>query len=158
VLLEDQNRALWDRAAIMEGIGLLDRALRRRNPGKYQLQAAIAAVHAQADTPAETDWLRIVVLYTELAGMAPSPVVELNRAVAIAMVSGPAEGLKLIDAIEGLDRFHLKHAARADLLRRLGRDSEAAAAYQLALDLATAPADVAFLSRRSAELSRPAEA
>ncbi|MET0132654.1 MAG: sigma-70 family RNA polymerase sigma factor [Kibdelosporangium sp.] len=158
VLLENQDRSRWDQSAIAAGTGLLDLALRRRSPGKYQLQAAIAAVHAQAPVFAATDWLNIVVLYTELAALTPSPVVELNRAVAIAMATSPAEGLSSIDKIEGLDRFHLKHAARADLLCRMGRVAEAASAYRLAIDLATTPADITFLSGRLAALDSGAEA
>lgn len=152
VLLEDQDRALWDLPSIVEGVGLLDRALHRRQPGPYQLQAAIAAVHSQASSASSTDWLQIVVLYTELAAQTPTPVVLLNRAVAVAMASGPAEGLALIDSIEGLDRFHLKHSARADLLRRLGRYDEAATAYRLALSLATSETDRRFLERRLTDL------
>jgi RNA polymerase sigma-70 factor (ECF subfamily) len=124
---------LWDRASITEGISLLDRALARRTLGPYQLQAAIAAVHSQAMSSDDTDWPQIVALYTELAVRTPSPVISLNLAVAVAMASGPAEGLRLIDSITGLDRFHLWHSARADLLRRLERFPEAREAYTLAL-------------------------
>ncbi len=148
VLLEDQDRALWDRAAIEEGRTLVEHALRLRRPGPYQLQAAIAALH----TEDETDWPQIGALYCELARHAPSPVVELNRAVAVAMAEGPEQGLELIDVIDGLEAYGPLHAARADLFRRLGRASEAAASYRRALELATTPADRAFLRRRLAEV------
>jgi RNA polymerase sigma-70 factor (ECF subfamily) len=152
VLLEDQDRALWDTAKITEGTTLLDRALLQHNPGPYQLQAAIAAVHSQAPSSADTDWLQIVALYTELASRTPSPVILLNMAVAVAMADGPETGLKLIDSIDGLDRFHLMHSARADLLRRLGRTEEAAAAYERALSLATEESDRRFLKSRLSQL------
>jgi RNA polymerase sigma-70 factor (ECF subfamily) len=152
VLLEDQDRSLWDRAAITEGTVLLERALTRRTPGPYQLQAAIAAVHSQATSYAGTDWAQIVALYTELAVRTPSPVVSLNLAVAVAMASGPAEGLRLVDSITGLDRFHLWHSARADLLRRLDRFAEARDAYSRALSLATEESDRRFLTGRLTDL------
>jgi RNA polymerase sigma factor (sigma-70 family) len=152
VLLEDQDRALWDRAQIVEGIGLLDRALQRHNAGPYQLQAAIAAVHAQAASTEDTDWLQIVALYNELSARNPSPVIKLNMAVAIAMADSPESGLKVIDEIEGLERFHLMHSARADLLRRLGRTEEAADAYQRALSLAGEESDRRFLRARLDQL------
>ncbi|HSK91990.1 MAG TPA: sigma-70 family RNA polymerase sigma factor [Euzebyales bacterium] len=155
VLLEDQDRSRWDRAAIAEAVGLLDRALRRGTPGPYQLQAAIAALHAQAPSAGETDWARIAALYRELLAMAPSPVVALNRAVAVAMATTPDDGLTLIDRIDGLDRYHLFHAARADLLRRLGRAEEAAAAYRRAHELAVNPADRRFLAGRLLALDAP---
>ena len=148
VLLEDQDRRRWDRAEIAEAIGLLDRALRRRAAGPYQLQATIAACHAQAPSTDETDWARIAALYAELLALAPSPVVALNHAVAVAMTDGPAAGLALIDRIDGLDRYHLWHAARADLLRRLGFSGDAAAAYRRAHELAANPADRRFLAGR----------
>jgi predicted RNA polymerase sigma factor len=148
VLLDDQDRSRWDRAEITEGIRLLDRALRFGAPGPYQLQAAIAAVHAQAVTAEQTDWPRITALYNQLLTVAPSPVVALNHAVAVAMTDGPAAGLALIDNLDGLRRYHLLHAARADLLRRLGRLDEAAAAYRQAHELATNPADRRFLAGR----------
>jgi RNA polymerase sigma-70 factor (ECF subfamily) len=148
ILLEDQDRARWDAASITEGIRLLDQAARRGSPGPYQLQAAIAAVHARAATPAATDWRQIVGLYDELLRYAPTPVVALNRAVAVAMAAGPERGLAVTEGIEGLERFHLYHAARADLLRRLGRTGEAEAAYRQALRLTTNPAERAFLQRR----------
>jgi RNA polymerase sigma-70 factor, ECF subfamily len=155
VLLEDQDRGRWDRAKIGEGVRLLDRAVRRGPPGPYRLQAAIAALHAVAPTAAATDWRRIVLLYDQLMEVAGSPVVALNRAVAVAMVEGPAAGLALMDELAGaggLDGYHLLHAGRADLLRRLGRGPEAAAAYRRALELATNPVERAFLRRRLAEV------
>jgi RNA polymerase sigma-70 factor, ECF subfamily len=153
VLLEDQDRSRWDRAKIHEGIELLDQAIRRGPPGPYRLQACIAALHAVAPTAAATDWRRIAVLYDQLMAAAGSPVVALNRAVAVAMVDGPAAGLELMDALAGaLDGYHLFHAARADLLRRLGRGAEAAAAYRRALELTANPVEQAFLSRRLAEV------
>ncbi|SMC85242.1 RNA polymerase sigma factor [Kibdelosporangium aridum] len=152
VLLEDQDRTLWDHAEIAEGIGILDRALQMRRLGRYQLQAAIAAVHSQAARAEDTDWLQIVALYTELASRYPTPVINLNLAVAVAMADGPEAGLKLIDAIEGLEKFHLMHSARADLLRRLGRAEEAAEAYRRALSLAAEEPDRRFLRARLDQL------
>jgi RNA polymerase sigma-70 factor (ECF subfamily) len=151
VRLQDQDRSLWDRDEIENGLELARRALRAR-PGPYALQAAIAAVHAQAEGPEETDWDRIAALYGRLADVAPGPVVELNRAVAIAMADGPEAGLALIDAIEGLDGYHLFHSARADLLRRLGRGAAAAEAYDRALELATNAVERRFLERRLREV------
>jgi RNA polymerase sigma-70 factor (ECF subfamily) len=153
VLLEDQDRSSWDRRKIDEGHRVLERALSLRRAGAYQLQAAIAALHAEAATPDETDWTQIAALYAELARDDPSPIVELNRAVAVAMAEGPAYGLDLVERIPGLDGYHLLHAARADLLRRLGRTEEAASAYAQALELATNPTERGFLERRLAELS-----
>jgi RNA polymerase sigma-70 factor (ECF subfamily) len=155
VLLEDQDRGRWDRAKIGEGVGLLDRAMRRGSPGPYRLQACVAALHAVAPTAAATDWRRIAALYDQLMTVAPSPVVALNRAVAVAMWDGPATGLALMDdlaAAGDLDGYPLLHAGRADLLRRLGRDPEAAAAYRRALELATSPVERAFLARRLSEV------
>jgi len=149
VLLEHQDRGLWDRDEIAEGIELV----RRRPAGPYVLQAAIAAEHARAATPQMTDWRRIADLYALLARAAPSPVVELNRAVAVAMAEGPERGLELIDRISGLDQYHLLHAARGDLLRRLGRAGEAAAAYRRALALSSQAAEREFLRRRLASVS-----
>ena len=137
VLLEDQDRSLWNREQIAEGTALVERALSSRRFGPYTLQAAIAAVHAEAPSAAATDWAQIVGLYDVLAQCDPSPVVELNRAVAVAMRDGPAAGLALIDAILArgdLADYHLAHAARADLCRRLGRTAEARASYERALD------------------------
>ena len=149
VLLEDQDRSRWDHDMIDEGLSTLDGALDERAPGPYQLQAAIAALHARAPRAQDTDWPQIAALYGTLALLEPSPVVELNRAVAVAMADGPAAALPLVDALAAeLDRYHLFHAARADLLRRLGRDEEAAGGYRRALELATNPAERAFLNRR----------
>lgn len=156
VLLEDQDRSRWDHDAIDEGLSLLDAAMARRRPGPYQVQAAIAALHARAPRAEDTDWPQIAALYGRLIALAPSPVVELNRAVAVAMADGPARGLALVDALaDELDGYHLFHSARADLLRRLERQDEAAAAYDRALQLATNPAERAFLERRLAGLRAP---
>ena len=148
VLLEDQDRSLWDRDRIAEGIRVLERAFSLRAPGPYQLQAAIAALH----TEPETDWAQIAALYTQLARRTGSPVVELNRAVAVAMAEGPERGLALMRDLP-LDEYHLYHAARADLLRRLQRLDEAAAAYRRALELAQTEAERRFLSQRLSEVS-----
>jgi RNA polymerase sigma-70 factor (ECF subfamily) len=148
VLLEDQDRSLWNRDRIDEGLRLLERALALRAPGPYQLQAAIAALH----TAPETDWAQIAALYDQLAQRTRSPVVELNRAVAVAMADGPERGLALMRDLP-LDEYHLYHAARADLLRRLERVDEAAAAYRRALELAQTEPERRFLSRRLAEIS-----
>jgi RNA polymerase sigma-70 factor (ECF subfamily) len=152
VLLEEQDRQRWNHEQIEEGKRLLDRALSFARPGPYQLQAAIAAVHASAARPEETDWPQIAALYRELARVDPSPVVELNRAVAVAMATRPEEGLALVERIQGLEGYHLLHAARADLLRRDGRRLEAAAAYERALALAPSPVERAFLERRLTEV------
>jgi len=155
VLLEDQDRSRWDRAKIHEGIKLLDQAIRRGPAGPYRLQACIAALHAVAPTAGATDWRRITLLYDQLMAVAGSPVVALNRAVAVAMVEGPAAGLDLMDALAAsgtLDSYHLLHAARGDLLRRLGRAPEAAAAYRRALELATNPVEQRFLTHRLSEV------
>ena len=155
VLLEDQDRSLWDRRRIADGQELVERALRMRRPGPYQVQAAIAAVHDEAPSAADTDWAQIALLYDRLEALDPSPVVELNRAVAVAMVDGPARGLELLDGIAAdgtLDDYHLLHAARADFLRRLHRRSEASLAYQRAYDLAGNEAERDFLARRLAEV------
>ncbi|HEX2133475.1 MAG TPA: sigma-70 family RNA polymerase sigma factor [Actinophytocola sp.] len=151
VLLADQDRTRWDHAEIAEAMRLLARALRHESVGPYQLQAMIAALHARAPTAEDTDWPRVAALYAELLAVAPSPVVALNHAVAVAMTDGPAAGLALIDDLDdtgGLGRYHLLHAARADLLRRLDRHAEAAAAYRRAHELATDPADRRFLAGR----------
>lgn len=150
--MEEQVRERWDTAAIAEGTRLVDRALRQRRPGPYQLQAAIAALHAEARRPQDTDWPQIAALYDELLRIAPTPVAALSRAVAVAMADGPEHGLALIDEIEGLDRHHLLHAARADLLRRAGRTAEAANAYQRALELAANARERAHLERRLDEV------
>jgi len=154
VTLEDQDRARWDRAAIDEGAGVLAAALRRGRPGPYQLQAAIAACHATAPDAAATDWAQIALLYRRLGQLTPSPVIELNRAVAVAMAEGPAAGLELVAAIEdsgALTGYYLLPATRADLLRRLGRRAEAAASYRAARDLAATDAERRYLDRRLSE-------
>ena len=156
VPLDEQDRAKWDRASIAEGLDVLDAALRRRQPGPYQVQAAISACHARAERPEATDWREIAVLYRELARMVPSPVVELNRAVAVAMADGPQAGLVLLAEIErsgALDGYHLLPATGADLLRRLGRFEEAAEAYRAALALPASDAERRYLSRRLAEVT-----
>jgi RNA polymerase sigma-70 factor (ECF subfamily) len=155
VLLDDQDRTLWNRDYIAEGSALVERALASRRFGPYTLQAAISAVHAQASSVAATDWAQIVGLYDVLTQAAPSPVVELNRAVAVAMRDGPAAGLALIDAIltrGDLDGYHLAHSARAELCRRLGRTAEARTAYQRALALTKQAPERRFLERRLGEL------
>jgi RNA polymerase sigma-70 factor (ECF subfamily) len=155
-LLEEQDRARWDRAQIREGVALTERALRMRRPGAYQIQAAIAAVHADAPSVAATDWAQIASLYGTLATHLPTPVVELNRSVAIAMADGIAAGLERLDrlAADGrLDDYHLFHAARADLLRRSGQHADAAVAYRRALALATNAAEHRFLERRLREVA-----
>ena len=155
VTLEDQDRARWDAVSIAEGVSVLEGALRRRRPGPYQLQAAIAACHATAATAADTDWAEIALLYAELGRSLPTPVVELNRAVAVGMAEGPAAGLDLIAALEAsgkLSGYHLLAAARADFLRRLGRSDEAAAAYREALSLVATDSERRFLSRRLTEM------
>jgi RNA polymerase sigma-70 factor (ECF subfamily) len=155
VLLEDQDRSRWDRAQIDEGQAVLDRALRAGRPGPYQVQAAIAALHDAADAASRTDWPQIAALYGRLANLAPSPVVELNRAVAIAMADGPAAGLTMLDGLAGDERlagYSYLHSARADLLRRLGRRAEAVAEYVAALELTSNEVERAFLTRRVHEL------
>jgi RNA polymerase sigma-70 factor (ECF subfamily) len=149
VLLTDQDRALWDRALIAEAQDLVRACLRRNRPGPYQLQAAIAAVHSDAATPADTDWRQIVALYDQLLAVLPTPVVALNRAVAVAEVDGAAAGLALVDELD-LPRHQLFHAVRADLLRRLGRAAEATAAYDAAIALTANEPERAFLRRRRA--------
>jgi RNA polymerase sigma-70 factor (ECF subfamily) len=145
-VLGEQDRRKWDRAMIDEGLAIVRRCLRRNQPGAYQIQAAIQAVHANATTFAQTDWSQIVVLYDQLLCLAPTPVVALNRAIAIGEVYGAAAALALVDELE-LDSYHPFHAARADLLRRLGRTSEAAAAYQRAAAMAPTDAERDFLTR-----------
>jgi RNA polymerase sigma-70 factor (ECF subfamily) len=156
VVLEEQDRSLWDDAVIAEAAAVLDAALRLRRPGSFQVQAAIAACHAQAPRPVDTDWLEIAGLYATLADLAPSAVVELNRAVAISMCLGPEEGLALVERLQAsgeLRGYHLLPAARADMLRRLGRREEAAAAYREAHDLAGTNAERRYLERRYREVS-----
>jgi RNA polymerase sigma-70 factor (ECF subfamily) len=155
MLLEEQDRSLWNQNQIAEGLALVERALSSRRFGPYTLQAAIAAVHAEARTAAATDWAQIVGLYDVLARANPSPVVELNRAVAIAMRDGPSAGLELIDSIfkrGDLEDYYLAHSARADLCRRLGRRTEARASYERALNLARQEPTRRFLTRRLNEL------
>jgi RNA polymerase sigma-70 factor (ECF subfamily) len=157
VLLADQDRALWDRQMIVEGQALVERAIRSRRFGPYTLQAAISAVHAEAPAADATDWPQIVGLYDVLMRADPSPVVELNRAAAVAMRDGPAAGLMLIEAILArgdLADYHLAHSARADLLRRLGRTAEARGAYARALALARQEPERRFIERRMGELAR----
>ena len=153
LLLEDQDRSLWNRDQIRDATELLKQALRRSGPGPYQVQAAIAALHCEAKTPEETDWSQISVLYGALARAAPSPVIELNRAVAVAMADGPEQGLIVMEPLsEALDGYHLFHSARADLLRRSGRVEEARAAYQRAVELARNLSEREFLQRRLEEV------
>jgi RNA polymerase sigma-70 factor, ECF subfamily len=158
VLLEQQDRSRWDRAQIAEGVRLTQRALgpgrpsSARPPGPYALQAAIAAEHAAARRPEDTRWARIRHLYDWLLRAQPSPVVELNRAVAIAMSEGPDAGLDAVDRVEGLDDYVHLHSARADLLRRLGRLAEAADSYRRAIELTESPVEQSFLERRLAEI------
>jgi RNA polymerase sigma-70 factor (ECF subfamily) len=153
VLLEDQDRARWDHDAIDEGLEILDEAIAMRRPGPYQLQAAIAALHARAPRPEDTDWPQIAALYGRLMEMTPTPVIALNRAVAIAMADGPEVALPLVDVLERqLDGYLHVHSTKADLLRRLGRNEEARAAYARALELATNDAERTFLERRLAEI------
>ncbi|HET9386496.1 MAG TPA: RNA polymerase sigma factor [Gemmatimonadales bacterium] len=154
--LEEQDRSRWNRAQIREGVELVEQVFAARRVGPYQLQAAIAAVHAEAASPEKTDWAEIVGLYDVLLRLDPSPVIELNRAAAIAMRDGPEHGLALIDAIlvrGDLTEYHLAHAARADLLRRLGRTREALAAYNRTLELVTEEPERLLLERRLRELA-----
>jgi RNA polymerase sigma-70 factor, ECF subfamily len=157
LLLDEQDRSLWDRELIAEGVGLVRRALSSQRVGPYAIQAAIAAVHAEAVNPAATDWAEIVGLYDVLARVDPSPVIELNRAVAVAMRDGPAAGLAIVDAIlerGELIEYRLAHAARADLCRRLGRTADARASYERALALAHQEPERRFLARRLADLAK----
>ena len=155
VILEDQDRTLWDQAEIEEGLAILEHALQMYNPGPYQIQAAISGLHAQAATAEETDWPQIALLYGELETYNPSPIIALNRAVAVAMTDGPLVGLQLIDQIgrkHTLDAYHLFHAARADLYRRANHLVEAKAAYVRALDLTQNNVEQVYLQRRIAEI------
>jgi RNA polymerase sigma-70 factor (ECF subfamily) len=154
VLLADQDRSRWDRDLIAEGQELVRRCLRRNQPGPYQIQAAINAVHSDAPVAAATDWRQIVALYDQLLALAPSPVVALNRAVAVAELDGPEAALADVEPLD-LDGYHLFHAIRADLLRRLGRDAEAAAAYDAALALTANEVERRFLQRRRDALYHP---
>ena len=158
VTLDEQDRSRWDQAQIAEGTAILERALRRRRAGPFQIQAAIAACHATAPAADQTDWPQIVGLYGQLARVAPSAIVDLNRAVAIGMAEGPEAALPLVDAIAGtgqLDAYYLLHATRADLLRRAGRSAEAGASYRAALDLAPTEAERRFLRGRCACSTTP---
>ena len=154
--LEEQDRGLWDRQRIAEGRSLVERSLRMRRPGPYQLQAAIAALHAEPAQPDETDWTQIALLYSELMRHQPSAVVELNRAAAIAMAFGPEAGLKLLDEIDSrgeLSGYHLAHAARADLLRRAGKRAAAATSYRRAIAACSNPVETRYLLRRLQEVT-----
>ncbi|MFC5003387.1 RNA polymerase sigma factor [Dactylosporangium cerinum] len=156
VPLEEQDRTTWDHPRIEEGLAILDRVLRRRRAGRYQVQAAIAACHASARRAEETDWPQISLLYGQLIRLVPGPVVELNRAVAVAMADGPAAGLALVDALRDdghLTGYHLLPATRADLLRRLGRREEAVVAYREALSIVGTDAERRYLARRLEELA-----
>jgi RNA polymerase sigma-70 factor (ECF subfamily) len=153
ILLDKQDRTLWDSAEINEGIAVLDAAIALRDPGPYQVQAAISALHAQAPSASETDWDQIALLYDTLAKITPSVVVEVNRAVAIAMAMGPQQGLQMLLRLENeADNFYPYHAARADLLRRMNQREAAADAYQRALELCGNPAERAFLQQRLDEM------
>ena len=155
VLLEQQDRSLWNRDQIREGLALVERALSLKRIGPYTLQAAIAAVHAEASSAGETDWAQIVALYDCLLRTEPSPIIELNRAVAVAMRDGPAKGLELVDALlerGELAQYHLAHATRADLCRRLGKHADAHVSYERALALAKQEPERRFLERRLADL------
>jgi len=155
ILLENQDRAFWNRSQIAEGVALVEKALKSRRFGAYTLQAGIAAVHAEAESAAATDWRQIVALYNQLARIQPSPVVHLNRAVAIAMRDGPEAGLTHIDAVlehGELVNYYLAHSARADMYRRLGRTDEARASYERALALTQQEPERQFLQERIRQL------
>jgi RNA polymerase sigma-70 factor (ECF subfamily) len=154
VPLPEQDRSLWDRDLIEDGQELVRRCLRRNQPGPYQIQAAINAVHSDARTSAETDWGQIVALYDQLMAYTPTAIVALNRAVAVAELDGPGAALALVDEL-ALERYYLFHAIRADLLRRLSRCDEAAAAYRTAIGLTDNAAEVALLRKRLAAVSGP---
>jgi len=145
VLLADQDRDRWDQDLIAEGHALVRRCLRENRPGPYQIQAAVSAVHADARTAADTDWRQVLALYDQLTAFTPTPVVALNRAVAVAEVEGPGAALEIVDTLAGLDGYHVYHAVRADLLRRLGRTAEAAAAYDRAAARTENAAERAYL-------------
>jgi RNA polymerase sigma-70 factor (ECF subfamily) len=156
VLLDEQDRTLWDSSKIQEGVSILDEAIAFNDPGPYQVQAAISALHAQAPTAAETDWDQIALLYDTLAKMSPSVVIEVNRAVAVAMAKGPNQGLQMLLRLENeADNFYPYHAARADLLRRTNQREGAMDAYQRALELCGNPAERAYLRRRLDEMINP---
>jgi RNA polymerase sigma-70 factor (ECF subfamily) len=152
VLLPDQDRSLWDRALVEEGQGIVRRCLKRNQPGPYQIQAAINAVHSDAATAADTDWNQVLALYDQLYACTPTPVVALNRAVALAQVEGPAVALAQIDALDELSRYHLLHSTRAEFLARMGRVDDAREAFDRALLLATNEAERSHLRRRLASL------
>ena len=155
VTLDQQDRSRWNRDSIVEGTELVDRALRMRRPGLYQLQAAISALHCQAEAPGETDWLQIVALYDVMMTIAPTPIVALNRAAAVSMAEGPDQGLIAlahIDQLDQLEDYHLLHASRADMLRRAGRFTEARAAYERAIALTNNTTERGFLARRASSL------
>ena len=155
ILLEDQDRSLWNRAQIEEGTAVLEKALHMKQPGPYQIQAAISALHAEAKTAAATDWLQIALLYEALYQFTPSPIVQLNHAVAVAMAEGPMRGLALLDGLQDtavLQNYHLYHAARADLLRRAGWFDEAAEAYAVAVELTQNEVEQNYLRKRLAEM------
>jgi RNA polymerase sigma-70 factor (ECF subfamily) len=154
VRLSEQNRALWDTDLIAEGQQIVRECLRRNQPGPYQLQAAIAAVHSDAPTVADTDWEQVVALYNHLYALAPTPVVAMNRAIAVAEVDGPEPALKILEALP-LENYYLFHATRADLLGRLGRTEEAGAAYDRAITLTSNTAEQQLLERRRRELQHP---
>jgi RNA polymerase sigma-70 factor (ECF subfamily) len=152
VLLPDQDRSRWNHDLIAEGQAIVRRSLQRNQPGPYQIQAAISAVHSDAATAADTDWEQVVQLYDQLLALDPSPVAALNRAVAVAELDGPGQALALVDGLD-LDGYYLFHAIRADLLRRLGRNREARAAYEAAIALTENRAERSFLQRRRHELA-----
>lgn len=157
ILLEDQDRSLWNQVQIVAGTAVLERALQMRQPGPYQIQAAIAALHGAAATPADTDWPQIAALYSQLYKFQPTPVIALNQAVAVAMAEGPMKGLALLENMRDtavLQNYHLYHAARADLLRRAGWHEDAAEAYAMALALAQNSVERTFLQRRLQEMER----
>jgi RNA polymerase sigma-70 factor, ECF subfamily len=153
--LPEQDRTLWDRELIEEGQALVRRCLRLNHPGPYQIQAAINAVHSDASTPAATDWSQVLALYDQLLAVAPTAIVALNRAVAVAELHGPQAGLTAVDELRDLDRYYLYHAIRAELLRRLDRTDQAAAAYRAAIELTDNGAEVALLEKRLAAVTRP---
>lgn len=156
VVLDEQDRSLWDQAQIREGMTFVEQGLRIGRPGPYQVQAAIAALHAEAQSPDKTDWHEIAALYSTLDQMIPSPVVALNRAVAVAMSQGIEQGLNLMEPLGAtgeLDQYYLFHSARADLFRRMGRSAESAKAYRRALDLSENQSERAYLQRRLAEVT-----
>jgi RNA polymerase sigma-70 factor (ECF subfamily) len=153
VTLPEQDRSRWDAGLVAEGHQLVRACLRRGRPGPYQLQAAVNAVHTDAASAEDTDWRQIAALYDQMYALTPTPVVALNRAVAVGERDGPAAGLAALEAVDGLANYHAYQAARADLLRRVGREAEAADAYRIAVELSTNPAERAYLAGRLSELS-----